>query len=71
MKKAKKGMFLAGRVLTGLFYLFTGANRFLELGSMSDYAGSMGIPLPTIAVMASGLLLLAAGAAKQKAAAAG
>lgn len=61
MKKAKRSMFLVGRVLVGLFYLFTGANHFLDLGPMTAYADSMGVPLPAIAVMLSGLLLLAAG----------
>ena len=61
MKKNQKGMFIVGRALVGLFYVFTGANHFLDLNAMRDYAGSMGIPIPTVAVMLSGLLLLVAG----------
>lgn len=61
MKKMGNGVFLFGRVLVGLFYVFTGANHFLELGTMRAYADSMGVPLPTVAVLLSGLLLVAAG----------
>ena len=61
MKKKQKGMFIAGRALVGLFYIFTGANHFLDLNAMRNYAGSMGVPFPTAAVILSGLLLLVAG----------
>ncbi|MDX1582822.1 MAG: DoxX family protein [Thermoanaerobaculia bacterium] len=53
---------LIGRILFGGFFLFNGINHFTDLQSMTAYAGSKGVPMPSVAVIVSGLLLLAGGA---------
>lgn len=50
--------FLIGRIIVGLYYLMMAVNHFTKLDMMSGYAGSKGIPLPRLAVIVSGLLLL-------------
>jgi uncharacterized membrane protein YphA (DoxX/SURF4 family) len=56
------GLFLAGRVLLGGYFLYSGINHFLNVGFMAQYAAAKGVPAPELAVMGSGLLLLLAGA---------
>jgi len=56
------GVFLAGRILLGGYFLYNGINHFLSVGFMAQYAASKGVPAPELAVMFSGLLLLVAGA---------
>ncbi|GJQ21516.1 MAG: hypothetical protein HBSIN02_18710 [Bacteroidia bacterium] len=53
--------FLIGRVVLGLYYLFNALNHFTQLPMMSQYAGSKGVPLPEVAVVVAGLLLLVGG----------
>jgi len=52
--------FAIGRVIVGLYYLFSGLSGFLNLDMMSGYAGAMGVPAPRVAVIVSHLLLLLA-----------
>ena len=54
--------FAIGRIIVGLFYLFTGVNGFLNLSMTSGYAASKGVPAPMLAVIVSHLLLLVAAA---------
>lgn len=56
------GVFLAGRILLGAYFLYNGINHVLNVGGMAQYAGSKGVPAPELAVMLTGLLLLVAGA---------
>lgn len=53
--------FLIGRILVGGFYIMNAVNHFTQLGGMSQYALSKGVPLPTVAVLFTGFLLLIAG----------
>lgn len=53
--------FLIGRIIVGIFYLFNGANHFLQLNMMSGYAGSKGVPSARLAIIVSGLVLLVGG----------
>ena len=39
-------IFLAGRILVGGFYLLSAFHHFSELGSLAQYAGLLGVPLP-------------------------
>jgi len=52
---------LAGRVMFSLFFLMAGVNHLTKLDMMAQYAGSQGLPAPTLAVAVSGLMLLAGG----------
>jgi len=54
-------IFLAGRILAGGFYLFSAFHHFSDTASLARYAGSVGVPLPELAVLVSGLLLAIAG----------
>jgi uncharacterized membrane protein YphA (DoxX/SURF4 family) len=51
---------LVGRIIVGIFYLYNGINHFIKFGAMTEYAKFKGIPLAEVAVVVSGLLLLAA-----------
>jgi putative oxidoreductase len=53
---------VGGRAIFGGYFLYNGLNHFLNLKMMSQYAGSKGVPLPGLAVVGSGLLILAGGA---------
>ena len=57
-----KAISLLGRIIFGGYFVMAGLRHFTDWESMSGYAESSGVPMPTIAVMGSGLLLLAGGA---------
>ncbi len=52
--------FFVGRIIVGIYYLYNGINHFIKFGAMTEYAKFKGIPLAEVAVVVSGLLLLAA-----------
>ncbi len=54
-------LFLIGRIIFGGYFIKNGINHFKNLGMMSGYAGSKGVPKPKHAVSISGLLLLLGG----------
>jgi len=54
-------LFVLGRVLYGGFFLLGGINHFQNLGMMSGYAASKGVPAAKPGVIASGLLIIAGG----------
>ena|SRR5437660_6036820 len=55
-------VFLIGRIIVGAYYISSGIRHFSGLKMMAGYAGSKGVPMPTIAVPASGALLVIGGA---------
>ncbi|HXD72180.1 MAG TPA: DoxX family protein [Vicinamibacterales bacterium] len=55
-------LFLLGRILYGGFFVLGGINHFTNLGMMSGYAGSKGVPAAKAGVVVSGLLILVGGA---------
>ncbi len=54
-------IFLIGRIIVGVFYLFNASNHFFQVNAMSGYAQSKGVPSPKLAVLVSGALLLIGG----------
>lgn len=54
-------IFLASRVLFGGYFLMSGINHFTKGEMMAGYVASKGIPMPTLTVYGSGLLLLLGG----------
>ncbi len=54
-------LFLIGRIILGVFYLYNGVNHFSQLNMLSGYAGSKGVPAPKLAVTVSGVLLFVGG----------
>ena len=54
-------LLLLGRVLFGGFFIMSGINHFANAGMMSGYSGSKGVPAPYLAVVGTGVLLVAGG----------
>lgn len=52
---------LIGRVVFSFFFIYSGFNHLTKLSMMSQYAGSQGVPAPTVAVAVTGLILLGGG----------
>ena len=49
-------VFLVGRIVVGLYFLYAGYNHFKNLGFMSGYVASKGIPAPKLAAHGSPFL---------------
>lgn len=60
MKALQDKSLLIGRILVGLFYLMTGFGHFSDLSTTAGYAASKGVPAASLAVVATGVLLLVA-----------
>ena len=54
-------LFLLGRILFGGFFTFSGVNHFLSTDTMTPYVASKGVPMPEIAVLLTGALLVVGG----------
>lgn len=57
-----KTVFLAARILLGMYYLFNASMHFFQLNMMAGYSASKGVPAPELAVIVGGLLLFIGGA---------
>jgi putative oxidoreductase len=57
-----KAAFLLGRLVFGGFFLYNGINHLKQVKSMAPYAASKKVPMPEVAVAASGVALLIGGA---------
>jgi putative oxidoreductase len=53
--------FLLGRTIFGGFFLYSGIHHFTDAEPMSEYAKFKGVPMPELAVKASGLALIVGG----------
>lgn len=53
--------FLLARVLFGAILAFMGLNHFLQTDQMTEYAAYTGLPAPRVAVIVSGIVLVASG----------
>ncbi len=55
-------LFLIGRIIVGIYYLFNAANHLIMgTGQLTQYAQYKGVPAPRLAVIVSGILLLIGG----------
>ncbi len=54
-------IFLIGRVLFGGYFLYNAWNHLAHSGALAGYAKFKGVPMPRVAVIGSGLLLLIGG----------
>src|SRR5262245_30094867 len=54
-------LFMLGRLIFGGYFVYSGVNHFLNVQTMAQYAGAKGVPLPEVAVLGTGMLLLAGG----------
>lgn len=57
-----KAAFLLGRLMFGGFFLYSGIHHFQERRSLAQYASAKNVPMPDIAVTATGAMLIAGGA---------
>ena len=57
----EQGLVLAGRVIMGGYFAFTGLNHFLQDDSMSGWIEAKGYPMPEVLNYFAGGLLLMAG----------
>ncbi len=57
-----KAPFLLGRLIFGGFFLQAGIHHFMEREKMAQYAGAKNVPMPDIAVTATGVALTVGGA---------
>src|SRR5437016_9869264 len=56
-----RAILLAGRLLFGGFFLYSGIDHFMNLASMIPYAANKGIPFPEAAILFTGLMLVVGG----------
>jgi uncharacterized membrane protein YphA (DoxX/SURF4 family) len=54
-------LFVLGRVLLGGYFLKNAYNHFKNVTALTGYAQSKGVPMPNLAVMLTGLMLLFGG----------
>jgi len=57
-----KAAFLIGRLVFGGFFLYNGINHLKERKQLGQYAGAKNVPMPEVAVTATGVALIAGGA---------
>jgi putative oxidoreductase len=56
-----KTPFLLGRVIFGGFFIYSGIHHFQQKKEMAQYAGAKHVPMPELAVTATGAALVAGG----------
>jgi uncharacterized membrane protein YphA (DoxX/SURF4 family) len=54
-------LFLVGRIVFGGFFTYNGINHSVNFGPTAQYVAAKGIPLPEVAVLVSGVLLVVGG----------
>ncbi|MDQ7820150.1 MAG: DoxX family membrane protein [Armatimonadota bacterium] len=54
-------LFLIGRIILGVFYLFNAVNHLTRLDEMSRWAASKGVPAARVLVVVTGAMLLVGG----------
>ena len=54
-------LFLIGRVLFGGYFIMNGLNHFMKMGMMKGYASSKSVPMASMAVAITGLMILLGG----------
>ena len=52
---------LIGRILFSMIFISSGLSHFFKLNEMTMYTASMGVPLPTLATLLTGFMLLLGG----------
>ncbi len=52
---------LIGRILYSLIFIMSGLNHFMKHSTMTSYASSQGVPAAGVAVIITGLMILAGG----------
>ncbi|MCH8023135.1 MAG: DoxX family protein [Candidatus Marinimicrobia bacterium] len=52
---------LVGRILFSLMFIMSGMGHLTKSTGMAQYAGAMGVPAPTLAVIITGIMILLGG----------
>lgn len=55
------GLFWAGRILFAALFIMSGLNHLMQLGAMTQYAESKGVPAARFMVLLSGAAIMAGG----------
>ena len=61
MQGIQKAGFIVGRVIVGIYYIYSGLAHFTSFGAMVGYAKAKGVPFPEFGVIITGILLLVGG----------
>lgn len=54
-------LFVLGRILLGGYFIKSGYGHFKNLGMLTGYAQSKGVPMPKLAVFVTGLMMVLGG----------
>ena len=54
-------LFILGRILLGGYFIMSGYNHFKNLKTLTGYAQSKGVPMASVAVWFTGLMMLVGG----------
>ena len=54
-------LFLIGRIIFGGYFIYNAFNHFTHVKMMSGYAATKSVPMPSVSIIISGLLLLLGG----------
>lgn len=55
-------LFTVGHIVLGLFFLMMGMMHFMKMHDMTTYASMKGLPMPSLSVAVTGMLLALGGA---------
>lgn len=55
-------LFLVGRIVLGLFFFMMGMMHFMKMRDMTAYASMKGLPMPSLSVAVTGMVLALGGA---------
>ena len=58
-----ENIYLLGRIILGVYFLYNAYNHFANLDSLAGYAGSKKVPQAKIAIVVTGAMLFIGGAA--------
>lgn len=53
--------FVIGRIIVGMFYLYSGWDNIVNVGAKTGYIASKGIPMPQVTIVLTALLLVVGG----------
>jgi len=56
-----KEIFVVGRLVLGSYFLYGGFHHFVAVRDMAQFAHARGVPMPEVAVLGAGVLLIIAG----------
>jgi len=54
-------LYLIGRILFSMIFLMSGMGHFAQVGNMTQYAGSKGVPAPKMMTIITGLMIVLGG----------